>query len=399
MKIVGWTAFTAAVLTMACPVYAEQAPGVTSAEIRIGGVFPFSGPASSLGLVGRGLQAYVEAINARGGIGGRKIDYRAMDDAYSPPKTVEQVRKLVENDEVAFIFGQLGTAGNTAVAKYLIGKKVPSIAVVTGSAKFTDVKQFPYTTTGIVSYDVEGRIYARHLTATLPDAKYAVLYQNDDLGKDYVNAFKSALKSKYDERVVTAPYEVADANVDSQIIKLRASGAQAILLATTPKFAAQAIRKIAELGWKPTIILNYPSGSINSTLKPAGLENSIGVLAASFSKDPTDPRWDDDEDIKSYRTFAATYLPGSNIAETSLLTGYEQGQILEQILKQCGDDLSRDNILLQAKRLKNFRVGGALPGIVVNTSELDNMVWNQLQMQRWDGKNWEQIGDVLEAGD
>ena len=376
---------------------AEQAPGVTGAEIRVGGVFPYSGPASSLGLVGRGLEAYVRALNDRGGVGGRKIDYRALDDAYSPPKSVEQIRKLVESDEVAFIFGQLGTAGNTAVAKYLISRKVPSIAIVTGSAKFTDVKEYPFTTTGLVSYDVEGRIYANYFNSTLPGAKYGILYQNDDLGKDYVKAFKSVLKDDFDKRVVTAAYEVTEPNIDSQIVRLKSLGAEGLLLAATPKFAAQAIRKAAELGWKTTIILNYPSSSINSTLKPAGFDNSVGVMVASLNKDPTDARWDNDEAIQTYRMFAEKYLTGMNLAETSLLTGYEQGQILEQIIKQCGEDLSRENILRQAKALRNFKVGGTLPGIVVNTSPTDNMVWNQLQMQRWNGKSWEPIGGVLEA--
>lgn len=388
-----------AVIAAGSGAHAAEAPGVTATEIKIGGVYPFSGPASALGLVGRGLEAYVAFINDRGGTGGRKLNYIAVDDAYSPPKAVEQVRKLVESDQVAFIFGQLGTAGNTAVAKYLLGKKVPSIAIVTGSSKFTDVREFPFTTTGLVSYDVEGRIYAKYLKANLPGAKYGILFQNDDLGKDYVKAFQSVFKEDYPERVFAVPYEVTEPNVDSQILKLRAAGVAAVLLATTPKFGAQAIRKTAELGWKPTLILNYPSGSINSTLKPAGFDNSVGVLLATFSKDPTDSRWDNDEGMRAYRTFFDKYLPGMNIGETSLLTGYSQGQVLEQILRQCGQDFSRENILRQARSLKDFRLDANLPGIVVNTSESDNMNLNQLQMQRWNGQNWDQIPGILNGQD
>src|SRR3984957_10472611 len=374
-----------AMLTVPASTWAADAPGVTATEIRIGGVFPFSGPASSIGLVGKGVLAYVQLLNDRGGINGRKINYIALDDAYSPPKAVEHVRRLVESDEVAFIFSQLGTPGNSAVSKYLKAKGVPTIAIVTGSSKFTDVKDYPLTTTGLVSYDTEGKIYAKYLTRTLPTAKVAILYQNDDLGKDYVNAFKAFLGADFDKRVVTAAYEENEPTIDSQVVSLKSSGAEALFVAGTPKFAAQAIRKAAEIGWKPTLMINFPSSSVAGTLKPAGLENSVGVIVGTPNKDPNDPRWSDDAGVKDYRAFFEKYLSGADITNTSYLTGYQQGMVLEQILKQCGNDLSRANIATQAKSLKDFVLPTALPGITINTSATSNMVWTQMRLQRWNG--------------
>jgi branched-chain amino acid transport system substrate-binding protein len=387
----------ASTLTMVPCAWAADAQGVTATEIKIGGVFPFSGPASSIGLVGKGVLAYVQSINDRGGINGRKINYIALDDAYSPPKAVEHARRLIESDEVAFIFSQLGTAGNTAVSKYLKAKGVPTIAIVTGSSKFTDVKDYPLTTTGLVSYDTEGKIYAKYLTRTRPSGKYAILYQNDDLGKDYVNAFKSFLGGDFDKRVVTAAYEVTEPTIDSQVVSLKSSGANALFVAGTPKFAAQAIRKAAEIGWNPTLIINFPSSSVAGTLKPAGLENAVGVIVGTPNKDALDPKWNDDPGIKAYRAFFEKYLAGADITNTSYLTGYQQGMVLEQILKQCGDDLSRANIATQAKSLRDLVLPTALPGIRINTSPASNMVWTQMQLQRWNGASWDQFGEVLDA--
>lgn len=262
-----WKSLAALALLLSSPAFAADEPGVTATEIKIGGVFPFSGPASSIGLVGKGLIAYIQSVNDRGGINGRKINYIAYDDAYSPPKAVEHVRKLVESDEVAFMFGQLGTPGLSATAKYLRAKGVPSIAIISGSSKFADVASYPLTTTGLVSYDTEGKIYAKYLTKTLPNAKYAILYQNDDLGKDYVNAFKAFLGKDYDRRVVSASYEVTEPTVDSQITNLKSSGADALMIAGTPKFAAQAIRQASVIGWKATVIINFPSGSVGGTAR------------------------------------------------------------------------------------------------------------------------------------
>ncbi len=387
-----------AALAWTAPSRAADAPGVTASEIKIGGVFPFSGPASSIGLVGRGTLAYVQSINDNGGISGRKINYIALDDAYSPPKAVEHVRRLVESDEVAFMFGQLGTPGNSAVAKYLAVKNVPTLAIVTGSSKFTNVKDYPLTTTGLVSYDTEGKIYAKYLTRTLPTAKYAILFQNDDLGKDYVNAFRTFLGADFDKRVVTAAYDVTEPTVDSQVVTLKSSGAEALFVAGTPKFAAQAIRKAAEIGWKATILINFPSSSVAGSLKPAGLENSIGVVVGTPNKDPNDPKWQEDAGVKAYRAFFERYLAGADITNTSYLTGYQQGMVLEQILKQCGNDFSRANILKQAKSLRDLELPTTLPGIRINTSAGNNQVWTQMQLQRWNGHSWDQFGEVLDAG-
>ena len=376
---------------------AADTPGVTATEIKIGGVFPFSGPASSLGLVGRGLIAYIQSLNDRGGINGRKINYITYDDGYSPPKTVEHVRKLVESDEVAFMYGQLGTAGISATAKYLRTKGVPSIAIISGSAKFTNVSDYPLITTGLVSYDTEGKIYAKYLTKALPNAKYAILYQNDDLGKDYVNAFKSYLGKNFDSKVVSASYEVREPTIDSQVTNLKSSGAEALVIAGTPKFAAQAIRQAYLIGWKATVIVNFPSGSVGGTLAPAGLDKSVGVIVGSTNKDALDESWKSDPGVQAYRAFFDKYLQGADLSNGSYLTGYQQGLVLEQILKQCGDDLSRKNILAQAKSLRDFVVPTALPGVKVNTSETENMIWTQMRLQRWTGSAWEAFGDVLDA--
>jgi branched-chain amino acid transport system substrate-binding protein len=379
----------ALMIAMLVPCWAGDTPGVTATEIKIGGIFPLSGAASSIGQVGHGVLAYVKSVNDRGGINGRKINYVVLDDAYSPPKAFEHARKLVESDDVAFMFGQLGTAGNSAVAKYLAAKRVPTIAIVTGASKFTSVKDYPLTTTGLVSYDTEGKIYAKYLTRALPTAKYAILFQNDDLGRDYVNAFKTVLGADFNGRVVTASYEVTEPTVDSQVVTLKSSGAQALFIAGT----RQAIRR----GWKPMVLINFPSSSIAGTLKPAGLENSVGVIVGTPNKDPNDQRWTDDEGIKAYRAFFDRYLAGSDITNTSYLTGYQQGMVLEEILRQCGDDLSRDNIIKQAKSLKNLVLPTALPGVRINTSESNNMIWTQLQLQRWTGTGWEQFGEILDA--
>jgi len=391
-----WVA-CALLLALETPSLAADTPGVTPTEIKVGGIFPFSGPASSIGLVGRGVLAYVQSINDRGGINGRKINYIAYDDAYSPPKAVEHARKLVEADEVAFIFSQLGTPGNTATAKYLKSKGVPTIAIVSGSNKFTDVANFPLTTTSLVSFDTEGRIYAKFLNRTLPDAKYAILYQNDDLGKDYVNAFRELLKSDFDRKVVAAAYEISDPTIESQIVNLKSSGAGALLVAGTPKFAAQAIRKAHELGWKPMILLNYPSSSVGATLKPAGLDVSTGVIVGTVTMDPADSQWDQNEGMKNFRTFVDKYMPGVDIADTNYLFGYTQGMLLEQLIKQCGDDLSRENIIKQARSFHDLVLPTVLPGIKISTSNKINMNYTQMRLQRWTGTHWDLFNEVLDA--
>jgi ABC-type branched-subunit amino acid transport system substrate-binding protein len=387
-------ALSAALVT---PVLAGDTPGVTATEVRIGGIFPFSGPASSIGLVGKAVLAYVQSINDRGGINGRKINYIAYDDAYSPPKAVEHARKLVESDEIAFMFSELGTPGNSATAKYLLNRKVPTIGIVTGSSRFTNVEAYPLTTTSLVSYDTEGKIYAKYLTRTLPYAKYAILYQNDDLGKDYVNAFKAVLKGDFERKVAVSAYEISDPTVDSQVVNLKSTGAQALLVAGTPKFAAQAIRKAHELGWQPMILLNYPSSSVGATLKPAGLDVATGVIVGSITMDPADAQWDRSSGMQSYRAFVDKYLPGIDLSENNYLFGYTQGMLLEQLLRQCGDDLSRDNIIRQARSLRNVALPTLLPGITINTSDKVDMNYTQLRLQRWTGTQWELISEALDA--
>ena len=376
---------------------AADTPGVTATEVKVGGIYPFSGPASSIGLVGRAVLAYVQSVNDRGGINGRKINYIAYDDAYSPPKAVEHARKLVESDEVAFMFGQLGTPGNSATAKYLTSRKVPALGIVSGSNKFTMVADFPLTTTSLSSFDTEGKIYAKYLLKTLPNAKYGILYQNDDLGKDYVNAFKAVLKSDFDRKVATMAYEITEPTVDSQIVNLKSSGAAALLVAGTPKFAAQAIRKANEIGWKPLIVLNYPSSSVGATLKPAGLETSKGVVNGTMTKDVTDPQWDNDPEMKGFRAFIDKYMPGVDISDANYQFGYIQGMLLEQLISQCGNDLSRENVLKQAKNLRDLAIPTVLPGIRINTSETVNQHFTQMRLQRWTGTHWEQFSELLDA--
>ncbi|HAO44170.1 MAG TPA: branched-chain amino acid ABC transporter substrate-binding protein [Afipia sp.] len=380
-------------------VSAGDQPGVTTKEIAVGSTFPFSGPASSLGNVGKAFMGYIDLINDRGGVNGRKIKLVALDDAYTPSKSVEQTRKLVESDEVALLFSPLGTASLSATVKYVNMKKVPHLFIVTGGNKFTNYAEYPYTTTGLPSFDTEGKVYAKYISQKLPGARIAILYQNDDMGKDLVGAFKSYLKDDFDKLVTAKAYETTDPTVDSQIVSLKSSGAQALFIGGTPKFTAQALRKAGEIGWKPLTLVNYPSSSIAGTLAPAGIENSTGVISGTFQKDATDPRWADDNATKEYRAFLSKYLPTGDVGEAAYTLGAIQGQILEQILKQCGDDLSRENIIKQALSLKDFAPGMAAPGITINTSPTNHQAWTSLQLQRFTGKNWEPIGSLISAAD
>jgi len=393
-KIVGSVAVFLALA--AVPAGAETV-GVSETEIKIGATFPFSGPASPLSNTGKGLIAYVNAINDRGGINGRKINLVTYDDAYSPPKAVEQTRKLVESDEVAFLFSPLGTPSIGATIKYVNGKKVPHLFVVSGATKFANFAEFPMTTTGLPSYNVEGRIYAKYITQTHPDAKIAILYQNDDLGRDFVTAFREILKDDFDNKVVVSPYEVTEPTIESRVVSLRSSGAQAFLIAGTPKFTAQAIKKANEIGWSPLVLINYVSSSVSATIVPAGAEKAVGVIAATVTKDPNDKKWQDDSGMKWYRAHFEKYLPGSDIGDNNYLFGTQQGQILEQVLKQCGDDLSRENVVKQARNIRGLVLPTLIPGIEINTGPDNSMAYRQLQLQRWSGSSWEPFGGVLSA--
>ena len=387
----------AALLASALGAAAAEMPGVTETEIKIGATFPFSGPASPLSNTGKGLIAYVNSINDRGGINGRKINLITYDDAYSPPKTVEQTRKLIESDEVAFLFSPLGTPGISATIKYVNTKKIPQLFVVSGAIKFTNFVEFPMTTTGLPSYNTEGKIYAKYITRTLPDAKIAILYQNDDLGKDFVAAFREYLKGDFANKVVLSSYEVSEPTIDSHVVALKASGAEAFFVAGTPKFTAQAIKKADEIGWKPLFLINFVSSSVSATIMPAGADKAVGIVAATAAKDPNDRKWADDPGIKWYRAYFEKYLPGADIGDNNYLFGTQQGQILEQVLKQCGSDFSRENIVRQARNLHDLILPTAVPGVVINTGPDNSMAYTQLQLQRWNGTSWEQFGDVVNA--
>ncbi|MGY4223247.1 branched-chain amino acid transport system substrate-binding protein [Bradyrhizobium sp. USDA 4503] len=374
---------------------AAELPGVTATEIKIGATFPFSGPASQFGAYGKGVIAYINALNDRGGINGRKINLVALDDAYSPPKAVEHTRRLVEGEEVAVIFSPLGTATNSAIVRYLNSNKIPHLFVVSGAAKFTHAREFPYTTTSQPSYATEGKVIARFIATSLPEARIGVLYQNDDLGRDFLGAFKDALGAAFDKQVVAAQFEVTQPTIESQILTLKAAGANALFVAGAPKFAAQAIRKAHELNWKPLIAVPSVASSVSATLVPAGLEASVGVISSSFYKDPNDPKWTDDPAIRSYRTHFAKYLAGADMGDTLYLAGTQQAELLEQVLRQCGDDLSRENINRQAHNIRDFALPTFLDGVRVNTSPTVNQAITQIKLRRWSGRAWEEFGELL----
>jgi ABC-type branched-subunit amino acid transport system substrate-binding protein len=371
--------------------------GATDTEIKVGQTVPFSGAYSVYANIGKTQAAYMKMINEQGGINGRRINLIQYDDAYSPPKTVEQVRKLVEGDEVLFTFQIIGTAANAAVQKYLNGKKVPQLLASTGASKFTDPKNFPWTMGYNPNYFVEGRIYGRYILKEHPNAKIGILYQNDDLGKDYINGLKAGLGDKAAKMIVAeASYEVSDPTIDSQVLKIKDAGADLFYSASTPKQAAQAIRKIHELNWHPVHILDINASPVSATLQPAGLEASKGVISVNYGKDPADPTWKDDAGLKKYLDFMAKYFPEGDKMNTVNTYGYSTAQLLVQILKQCGDDLTRENVMKQAASLKNVELDLALPGMRINTSADDYRVNKQLQLMRFNGERWELFGPILE---
>jgi branched-chain amino acid transport system substrate-binding protein len=369
-------------------------PGASDSEIKIGNTNPYSGPASAYGTIGKTIAAYFNKVNAEGGINGRKINFISYDDGYSPPKTVEQARKLVESDEVLFLFQTLGTPPNSAIQKYMNSKKVPQLFVATGATKWGDPKNFPWTMGWQPTYQAEGHIYAKYLLEHHPNGKIGILYQNDDYGKDYVKGLKDGLNGKI-QIVSELPYETTDPTVDSQIVNLKASGADIFFNVTTPKFAAQAIKKAAEIGWKPVHLLNNVSQSVGAVLKPAGLENSKGIYSSYYLKDPTDPQWKDDPAYKDWAAFMEKYYPEGDRTSSFPVYGYAVTQSLVGVLKQCGDDLTRANIMKQAASLKDQQIGMLLPGITINTSPTDFYPIKQMQMQEFNGERWVPIGPIL----
>jgi branched-chain amino acid transport system substrate-binding protein len=373
--------------------------GATDTEIKIGNIMPYSGPASAYGVIGKTEQAYFNKINAEGGINGRKINFISYDDGYSPPKTVEQARKLVESDEVLFIFNSLGTPPNSAIQKYMNSKKVPQLFVATGATKWNDPSEYPWTMGWQPNYQSESRIYAKYILKNLPNAKIAILFQNDDYGKDYVKGLKDGLGAKAASMIVAEDsYETTEPTIDSHIVTLKASGADVFFNVTTPKFAAQAIKKIAEVGWHPLHLLNNVSASIGSVIKPAGFENAQGIISSNYLKDTSDPQWKDDAGMKAFDQFLAKYFPEGNRVDSSVMYGYTVAQGLVYVLKNCGDDLTRANIMKQAASIKELKLGGLLPGVEVNTSATDFAPISQLQLMKFQGEKWDLFGDII-SGD
>ncbi|ABD08035.1 Extracellular ligand-binding receptor [Rhodopseudomonas palustris HaA2] len=394
-------AFAAAIAMLAASPAAAQkkyGPGASDTEIKLGNTVPYSGPASAYGILGKTYAAYFAKINEEGGINGRKIVLISYDDAYSPPKTVEQTRKLVESDEVLAIVGNVGTASNIAIQKYLNAKKTPQLFLATGATRWNDPKQFPWTMGWLPSYQAEATAYAKYLLKEKPDAKIGVFYQNDDFGKDYVRGLKEGLGDKAATMIVAeSSYEVSEPTVDSHIVKLKAAGADTLLTFATGKFAAQAIKKVAELGWKPLHIVPNASSSLGSVLRPAGLDNAQDLVSATFAKDPTDPQWNEDPGMKKFHAFVEKYIPEGKAMESTVLSGYSIAQTMAEALRMCGDDLTRDNLMKQAANMKDVKLDGLLPGVTVNTSATDFAPIDQFQMMVFKGERWGRFGDVIKG--
>jgi branched-chain amino acid transport system substrate-binding protein len=374
----------------------QNGTGVSDTEIKIGNTMPYSGPASGLGTLGKAEAAYFAMINDQGGVNGRKINFITRDDGYSPPKTVEIVRHLVEEEQVLLMFSQLGTATNTAVQDYLNDNKVPQLFIATGAAKWDDPKHHPWTMAFTPNYPLEARIYARYILRSLPDAKVAVLYQNDDFGKDYITGLREGLGDKADKTIVaTKSYETTDPTVDSQVVALQNSGADVLLTAAVPKFAAQAIRKVYDIGWKPTHFVGYPSSSIGGVMKPAGLEKSIGIISGTPFKDGSDPQWRETPEFKDWQAWMQKYNASANPGDPFNVDGYVRGKILVALLKAAGDNLTRENLMKQAVSIHDMTLPMLLPGITVSTSASDYQPVKQMQLQKFDGTTWKLFGEVI----
>jgi branched-chain amino acid transport system substrate-binding protein len=373
-------------------------PGVTDTEIKIGNIMPYSGPASAYGIIGRTEAAYFRRVNADGGINGRKIKFISYDDAYSPPKAVEQARRLVESDEVLLIFGPLGTPSNTAIQKYMNAHKVPQLFVQTGATKWNDPLNFPWTMGWIPNYQNEARIYAKYILKEKPHPRIAVLYQNDDYGKDYLKGLKDGLAEEATSAIIAEDaYEVAEPTIDSHIVNMKSLNADVFVDITTPKFAAQAIRKAAEIGWKPLHFLNSVSASIGAVIKPAGFENAQDIISVAYLMDALDPQWKDAPGMKAFDEFLAADFPEGNRADSLIMTGYNVTQTLVHVLEQCGDDLTRENVMRQAANLKDFKTTNLLPGITINTSLIDFAPIKQVQLRKFKGRTWELFGPILSS--
>jgi branched-chain amino acid transport system substrate-binding protein len=371
--------------------------GASDTEIKIGNIMPYSGPASAYSMIGKAEAAYFKKINEGGGVNGRKIVFISYDDAYSPPKAIEQARKLVESDEVLLVFQPLGTPSNSATQKYMNLKKVPTLFVASGATKFGDPKAFPWTMGWQPNYQSEAHIYAKYILQNFPNGKIAVFWQNDDAGRDQFKGLKDGLGDKASMIIADASYEVSDPTVDSQIVKLKSSGADIFVSVAAPKAAAQAIRKVAELGWKPTYFISNTATSVATVLKPAGLDNAKGIISTVYLKDPSDPTWKDDPATQAWLAYMAKYLPGADTGDNSVVYGYAAAQTLIQVLKQCGDNLSRENVMKQAANLKNFSSDMLIPGITINTNPTDFFPIEQMQLMRFDGETWQRFGEIIDG--
>jgi branched-chain amino acid transport system substrate-binding protein len=393
-----WLPMLLGILVGALPAAGEKryGPGVTDAEIKIGQTMPYSGPASAYGAIGKAEAAYFAMLNERGGINGRKIKFLTLDDGYSPPKTVEQIRKLVEQEEVLLLFQTMGTATNNAIHKYVNDKKVPHLFLATGASLWADPEHFPWTMGWQPDLQTEGAVFAKDILKEKPQARVAVLYQNDDYGKDYLRGFRDGLAAEADKMIVaTVSYETTDANVDSQIVTLQASDADVLFNVSSPKFAAQAIRKAYNIGWKPRQYLTSGSSSVAAVLQPAGLEKSIGIISAGYIKDPTDVQWQSEQSYKDWLAWMKRYNPDADVADRFNVYGYSAAQTLEIVLRQCGDDLTRENVMRQAANLKDVQLSMMLPGILINTSATNFRPIRQMQLQRFDGERWVLFGGIV----
>ncbi|MFO1199938.1 MAG: ABC transporter substrate-binding protein [Burkholderiaceae bacterium] len=401
MRRLANTLAVAAALALAVPGALAQKkydPGASDTEIKIGQTMPTSGPASAYGTIAKVQTAFFKMINEQGGVNGRKINFITVDDAYAPPKAVEMTRRLVEQDEVLFLFNQLGTPTNTAIHKYVNAKKIPHLFLATGATKWNDPKNYPWTMGWQPNYQTETRIYAAQILKERPNAKIAVLYQNDDYGKDYLKGLEDGLGDKAKTMIVSKlSYEISDPTIDSQIVALKGTGADVFVNITTPKFAAQSIRKMAEIGWKPVHYLNSVSASVGAVLKPAGLENSVGIITTLYLKDPTDPMWENDPAFKDWLAFMKKYYPEGNLADALNVYGYTVAQNLVMVLKACGDNLTRENLMKQAANMKDVQLPMALPGILVNTTPNDFAPFSTEQPAKFDGKRWVPFGPVVGA--
>ena len=386
-----------ALVLMAGSVRAADTPGVTATEIKIGNTSPYSGPASTYGALGKLETAFFGMVNEQGGVAGHKITYISLDDAYSPPKTMEQMRRLVEEDQVAFSFATLGTPTNSAIVRYMNQKKVPHLFLATGADKWGDYKQYPFTIGWQPSYRTEAQIYGKYILEQKPAAKIALLYQNDDFGKDYVLGLKDVLGDRFDKMVTSASYEATDATIDSQLNTLKGTGADVLVVAALPKVAAQSIRKVHDLDWHPIFLMSNVAVSVGAVMNPAGPENGIGIVTGAYLKDSSDPTWANDAGMNEWRAFMNKYMPGADQADNNYISSYAFSKTILHVLQQCKGDFSRENIMAQANNLHDLEIPVLLPGLKVNTSPTNHHPVRAMQLMRWDGKKWVLFGDVIQG--